>query len=113
MAAKVLFIIPVPWERLSEADLATLSKMVGAIKRSLSSVQVLTLTETDTDDLQIYHPSRIVALGSTIKVSGKSIQPYQPFGYDQLLVVQADTLDQLDDTKKKNLWNALKEMFKV
>ena len=113
LGSKVLVIIPAPWDALSEADQLLLSRILGSVKRTLASVQVLTLSEAETDDLLFYRPSRIIAFGSSLKVSGKSIQPYQSFIHDKVIVLQADSLDQLDDAKKKNLWSGLKEMFQV
>jgi hypothetical protein len=71
------------------------------------------MTETDTDDLDVYQPSRILVFGSTIKASGKNIPFYQSHRHHGIAVVQADGLDQLDNVKKKNLQNALKEMFEL
>ncbi|HEX6889658.1 MAG TPA: hypothetical protein VF141_03160 [Chryseolinea sp.] len=113
LGPKVLVIIPIPWDTLSESDQLLLSKILGSVKRTLASVQVLTLKEVDIDVLLFYRPSRIIAFGTSIKVQGEIIQPYKSFRHDQILVIQADRLDQLDDAKKKNLWNALKDMFQV
>jgi len=113
LAPKVLVIIPLPWDTMSEPDQLLLSKILGSVKRTLASVQVLTLSEAETDDLLFYQPSRIIAFGPSIKVSGKTIQPYKSFSHKQVIVLQADGLDQLDDAKKKNLWNVLREMFQV
>ena len=113
LGPKVLIIIPMQWDTLPESEQALLSKILAFIKRSLSSVQVLASTEVDTDDLLVYRPSRIIAFGSLIKASGKIIQSYQPYENDPVVVLQADSLDQLDDQKKKVLRNALKEMFQV
>jgi hypothetical protein len=113
LGPKVLVIIPVAWDSLTEADQLLLSKILGSVKRTLASVQVLTLSEAETDELLFYRPTRIISLGSSIKASGKSIQPYKSFIHDKVIVLQADSLDQLDDAKKKNLWSGLKEMFQV
>lgn len=113
LGPKVLVIIPIPWDTLSESDQLLLSKILGSVKHTLSSVQVLTLKEVDIGDLLFYRPSRIIAFGTTIKVQGEIIQPYKSIKHDQVLIIQADSLEQLDDAKKKNLWNGLKEMFRV
>ena len=110
---KVLVIIPVPWDTLTESDQLLLAKILGSVKRTLPSVQILALQEAETDDLLFYRPSRIIAFGTSMKISGKTIQSYKSFKHDQVIVLQADSLDTLDDAKKKNLWNALKEMFLV
>lgn len=113
LGPKVLIIIPMQWDSLPESEQVLLSKILAFIKRSLSSVQVLALSEADTDDLLIYRPSRIIAFGSTIKASGKSVQSYQLYENDSVVVLQADSLDRLDDPKKKILRNALRELFQL
>jgi hypothetical protein len=113
LGPRVLVIIPLPWDTLPEADHLLLSRILGSVKRTLASVQVLTLREAETDDLLVYRPSTIIAFGSTLKVSGKIVPSYKSLRHDQVVVLQADSLDQLDDAKKKNLWNTLKEMFQV
>ena len=113
LGPKLLIIIPMPWSSLPETDQVLLSKILTFVKQTLSSVQVLSLIETDTDDLLIYRPSRIIAFGSIIKASGKTIQSYQPYRHEPVVVLQADSLGELGDPKKKILTNALREMFHV
>ena len=113
LSPKVLVIIPMPWDSLPESDQLLLSKILTFVKRSLSSVQILALAEADADGLLIYRPSQIIAFGSTLKASGKSIQSYQPHRHELVVVLQADSLGQLDDPKKKILGKALREMFQV
>lgn len=110
---KVLVIIPVPWNSLTEDDQVLLSRILTFVKRSISSVHVLNIAEADTDDLDVYQPSRILVFGSTIKASGKNVPPYQSHRHHGITIVQADSLNQLDSVKKKNLQNALKEMFEL
>ena len=110
---KVLVIIPMQWDSLPEDDQVLLSKILTFVKTSLSSVQVLALRDADINDLEIYQPSRILAFGGTIKVLGKNIPSYQAHRHNGIAILQADSLDQLDAVKKKNLQNALKEMFEL
>ena len=111
LAPKVLIIIPVGWDSLPQPDKVLLEKILTFTKRSLSSVQVLSSPEADTESLLIYRPSRIVAFGTNIKTAGKSIPPYQPFAHDQVVVLQSDGLGELDEPKKKILRDVLKEIF--
>ena len=108
---KVLIVIPVTWDALPESDKVLLERILNFTKRNLSSVQVLSLKEVETESLIIYRPSRIIAFGSDIKVSGKSIQPYQAYASDQVVVLRSDRLGELDEPKKKILRDALKGMF--
>lgn len=110
---KVLVIIPQPWDAMSESDQTLLSRILGSVKRSLASVQLLSLKDAETDDLLFYNPSKIIAFGTTLKVTGKSIPPNKPFRHSQVTLLQADNFEQLDEPKKKVLWYALREMFEV
>lgn len=109
---KVLVIIPTTWDNVSEEDQQLLSKILVFIKQSLSSVQILTLQEGDVSNL-IYGPKRIIAFGSRISFSGKTIHSYKVFTDNQISILKVDTFSELDPAKKKILQNALKEMFKV
>jgi hypothetical protein len=110
---RVLVIIPAEWNTLAEADQLVLTKMLAATKQSMASVQVLVLEEVDISNIDIFRPSRIIALGSTLTSSGKPIPTYAAYRAGDIWAVQADRLNQLDDAKKKILWNALREMFQV
>jgi hypothetical protein len=111
LGPKVLVILPVPWEEVSEAEQLLLSKILGSVKMNVSSVQILTLKEFEVKTLSVYKPSKIIAFGSQIKTSSGTIQPYKPVNENEIVVLQADLLSRLDDVSKKNLWNSLREMF--
>lgn len=112
--SKILVIIPVPWDRMSESEQFLLSKILTSIKQTLSSVQILSIKDAEADDLLIYRPSAIIAFGSILKVPGHVIQPYTPFKHRESVILQADNLSELEDaTRKKNLWNALRGIFQV
>src|SRR5690349_6323849 len=110
---KVLVIIPQAWDATPESDQLLLSKILGSVKRTLASVQILSLSEADADDLKFYNPSKIIAFGSALKAAGQSIQANKPLRHNQITLLQADNFDQLDEAKKKTLWYALREMFEV
>jgi hypothetical protein len=112
--SKILVIIPVPWDRMSESEQFLLSKILTSIKQTLASVQILSIEDAQADDLLIYRPSAIIAFGSILKVPGQVIQPYTPFKHRESVILQADNLSELEDaTRKKNLWNALRGIFQV
>ena len=108
---KVLVVLPSPWESINESDQQLLSKILGSIKIRLASVQVVTFSEFHLSDVEAYKPSKIITFGAQVNGSKGTIKPYQPYVEDKLTVLQADSLDQLDEARKKNLWSALKEMF--
>lgn len=110
---KVIVIIPAAWDGLTEADQLLLAKILGSVKRTLASVQVLAMATAQITDLLIYKPSRIIAFGSVVQVPGEIIHPYKTYQHNQISILLADSLGELDDARKKNLWNALKGMFQV
>ena len=113
LGPRVVIIIPVLWNLLPDSEQLLLSKILTFVKKSLSTVQILTLTEAETDALLIFRPSHIIAFGSILKVSGMTIEPYQPHEVELAVVLQADSLDLLDDPKKKILGKVLREMFQL
>lgn len=108
---RVVFIISQPWEEFSEAEQTTLSKMIVALKLSMGAVQILTRKTFSVETLKAFAPTKIVALGATFDTS--SIRMYEYFTQDGVSIVLADALPALDDTKKKNLWLALRQMFGI
>lgn len=108
---KVLIIIPVAWDELPESDKVLLERILNFTKRNLSSVQILSLKEVEIGSLNIYRPSKVIAFGSDIRSSGKSIESYEPCLCDEIVVLRADRLGDLDEPKKKVLRDVLKGMF--
>ena len=108
--AKVVFVISQPWHELSEADQTTLTKMVGALKLSMASIQVIHLKTFTVESLKPLGPSKVIALGAVLESPFKS---YEHFTLDGISLVLGDALPTLDDVKKKNLWLALKQMFGI
>jgi hypothetical protein len=108
--APLLIVLAKPWEELSEAELDTLSKMLKAIKLSLASVQIIVRTEFDKNDLSVFSPTRILAFGASLSTPFKY---YENINSENTSIIISESLDQLDDQKKKSLWIALKDMFSL
>jgi hypothetical protein len=105
---KVLVVIPRPWASLSQDEITLLGKILNAVKLSLSSVQIITRPEFAVTDVEIFQPSHIIAFGSLLKDSAKMYEGHTVSG---IPVVVAHELSALDDTRKKNLWTSLKQLF--
>ena len=110
LPGKVLVLIPKPWESYAPADVLLLSKILGSVKQSLDSVQVVCHGETDIESISIYGPSHVLSFGCSI--TPKS-QPFTAEIIKGIHVVQSESLEMLDDAKKKSLWVALKQAFKL
>jgi hypothetical protein len=105
---KVLVLIRKPWADIQEDERTLLGKILSSVKLSLSSVQVINRAEFDAVDFTAYRPACIIAFGSTLKNSN---QTYEKIVRNDVAIVVADELDQLDDIRKRNLWLTLKQLF--
>jgi hypothetical protein len=106
---RTLVVVEKEWHTYSEAEQLLLSKILGSVKLTLASVQLVTRATFTTDSVAPLNPKQIIAFGAT---SG-SLKKYESTQLDGVSVVLADGLDQLDDARKKNLWTALKQMFTI
>ena len=107
---KFLIVLSKPWNQVSEAEVAQLTKILGALKLNLASVQILTREVITLEAISAFSPTRIVTFGVPIE---PTIKPYENTDRNGIKVIYADALDTLDDVKKRNLWLALKAMFGV
>lgn len=105
---RVIVLLPGAWTSLAEEELTLLKKILTAVRLSLDSVQILVRTEVNLDSLNTYNPSVVISFGTQLQ---PSVTPYQSNDKDGVRIIQSDALNQLDDVKKKNLWNALKQAF--
>jgi hypothetical protein len=110
LPSPLLIILSKPWPALSVDELSTLSRMLNAVKLSLASVQVIVLKDFYVEELAAYSPNRVLAFGAALKSSATL---YENISIDGISVIISESLDQLDDGKKKNLWLALKKMFNL
>lgn len=105
---RVIVLLPNAWATLAEDELTLLKKILTAVRLSLDSVQIVIRTEATLDSLSTYNPSVVISFGTQLQ---PSVTPYQSNEKDGIRIIQSDALNQLDDVKKKNLWNALKQAF--
>jgi hypothetical protein len=110
LPSPLLIILSKPWAELSTEELNTLSRMLNAVKLNLASVQVIVRKDFAVEELSAYSPNRILAFGATLKSTSTL---YDSLSVNGVSVILSESLDQLDDVKKKNLWTALKKMFNL
>ena len=108
--SKVLIIIHKSWMQVDDTERTLLGKILGALKLSLPRVQIITRSEFVMEDVKMFSPSCVIAFGATLKSSSKM---YENAGTNELPIVVAHELYQLDDIRKKNLWLALKQIFQA
>lgn len=107
----LVIVLPESWETLREDEIMLLSKILAAVKLSLAAVKILTLPEVDWENpahAQYCAADILLLFGSKVK---SGVDPYKKVVIQNCKVVQADELSELDDTKKKNLWLVLKDLF--
>jgi hypothetical protein len=105
---KVLVIIARPWNELTEDEVKLLQKILTAVKLSLPAVQVVTMQEFSLDNFRNNQPSHIIAFGASFRDFDKM---YENISVNGISIVVAHELRLLDDTRKKNLWVTLKQIF--
>jgi hypothetical protein len=105
---KVLVIISKPWSALNNDEVILLGKILHAVKLSLAKVQIMTRIEFSVDDFKIYRPTYLIAFGARCK---DSAEMYENLSINEASIVVAHDIDQLDDARKKRLWQTLKQVF--
>lgn len=105
---KVLIVIASSWSSLQDDEVNLLTKILNAVKLSLSSVQVVTRSAFAVEDFKTFQPSHIISFGAMLK---NNTSLYQAIQVNDTSVVLADELRNLDDARKKNLWLTLKQVF--
>ena len=110
LPSPLLIIVSKPWATLTTEELTTLTRMLNAVKLNLASVQVIVRVDFSVDELSAYSPTRILAFGSTLRSSSTL---YDNLSFGNTSVIISESLDKLDDAKKKSLWGALKKMFNL
>ena len=103
----MLIIVSKAWDEYSAEDKLLLSRILGSVKLNLASVQIITQDTLSLTSLNSYRPSKILVFGS----ASHGINPYEATQVQGFSVLKADDLQQLDEAKKKSLWNALKNLF--
>jgi hypothetical protein len=107
---KVLVVLQAPWSSYKPEEITLLTKILGSVKLSIEGVQVLCKESVTIKELLNYEPSFILLFGINFT---PSIKTYTAETLEGITVINAESLSSLDDIKKKNLWLALKQGFKL
>lgn len=108
LPGRVIVLLPVSWETVPEDDVILLGKILGAVKLSLAGVQILCREKVDIHELDVFNPSVVISFGTMLS---PETEFYTPGEVDDIRIIQSDALSKLDDSKKKSLWNALRQAF--
>lgn len=98
------------WAEIDDEEKILLTRILGSVKLTPASVQILTTGNIDIPKLTAFNPARVISFGPAVAgVTGM----YQFNQINGIPVICADGLDRLDDPRKKNLWIALRQMFGI
>jgi hypothetical protein len=106
---KTLVVLARNWDEYSSDDKILLTRILGSVKQSLSSVQVIVQSTLSPELISGYNPSKVLVFGSVTT----GINPYESHQIQGFDLIKADDLPLLDDLKKKSLWACLKNMFSL
>jgi hypothetical protein len=104
--AKTLVVMKKPWDAYTSEEKLLLSKILGSVKLTLASVQLIVQPTLILSSLR--QGEKVLVFGSESQGSPYVCERAQGF-----TILKADDLSELDDAKKKSLWLALKEMFTI
>jgi hypothetical protein len=107
---RTLVFIDRPWNELSEADQTLFTKILGSVKLSPSSVQVVHSADLSVNDVESWSPKRVISFGVRISPLQKV---YECVPLNGIPFIISESLTALDDAKKKSLWQALRQMFGI
>lgn len=96
------------WQNVNEADRLLLSKILASVKLSMGAVRIVNATSFGLREIPNMSPRYVISFGCRLTDIDKK---YEVCSVGTARVVEADALNALDDQKKKNLWNALKQIF--
>jgi hypothetical protein len=108
LPGRVIVLLPVPWETVPEDQVVLLSKILSAARFSLQGVQVLCYKDVQLTQLTIFNPAVIISFGVALT---PATALYQPETIEDVTIIQSDELSALTDSKKKDLWGALKKLI--
>lgn len=97
-----------PWHKILDDEKVLLGKILGSVKLTLDTVRVSHTVSMES--LRLTGTSRVLLFGTDLL---PEIRSYEVVDVSGVSVLKADDLNLLDDTRKKNLWTGLKQMFSV
>jgi hypothetical protein len=110
LPGQVLILLPCAWEDVSESEQQLLAKILSSVKLSLAAVQIVHAAKFSAADASVFQAKMILSFGVPFDGLGRL---YEATGDGEMTVVGADPIGALDDQRKKNLWGALRQAFKL
>jgi hypothetical protein len=105
-----IVVVPGPWAKIPEEEKALLSKILSSVKLGLAGVCIISDPELSNARLLQLNPRYALVFGSHLEMEIKS---YNVSTFEGIALISADKLQSLDESRKKLLWSALKEMYSI
>lgn len=109
LPARVTIVIPSPWKEMAPSEIELLSKILASVNLPLEGVQIMESKNNLLSENSALKPTCILSFGASLQDSDKY---YEILEINHIPYVVAHKLDQLNESRKKQLWAALKQMFK-
>jgi hypothetical protein len=107
---RVLIVLAVSWDSLSQDDKVLLSKILGAIRLSLDGVQIISQQSLDFQYISNLAPKWVIQFSNE---ATDDIPYYVATTIEGVSLIKSHTLGDLDDARKKSLWMALKGLIQA
>ena len=108
--APLIVVLAREWKAYSADDHQLIRKIISSARMDINAVLMLVRPVLDPAELQVYSPQRIIVFDSTLPAD---IPLYQYTTVQGFSLIGADDLDTLDESRKKNLWLAMRQMFGI
>lgn len=108
LPARVIVLIPVPWQQLSEDQIVQLRKILEYVKLNLDGVQLLHHDVVEIERLMVYNPSLILSFGTKL-IPDDTSDGLQTIHATS--IIRTGILGSLDDAQKRSLMSSLKQAF--
>ena len=103
----VTIVLPRHLADYPEESRALMLRILAAVDLTLASVRIVIGQSVSIEEFDSLRTSKLLIFGSQIN----GIASYEVIQAQGFSVIQADDLTNLDETKKKSLWKAMKAMF--
>ncbi|HEX8039058.1 MAG TPA: hypothetical protein VF490_07890 [Chryseosolibacter sp.] len=106
----VVVILKRTWDAYSPNEQNLLRKILTSVKVDINAVRILAGPSVEWSAVAASGPSRVLIFGADTK---EDLASYEAVAAHGFTVIRADDLGELNEEKKKILWNGLRQMFGV
>lgn len=107
---RVVVVLSMEWERVTDEQRKLLSKILLAVNITLDEATIICAPDFTPEQLVHLDARQVLIFADNSQLE---IKPYTPTSSGGVPVLLADELALLDEEKKRLLWAAMKEMFGI